>query len=99
MTHVLLTGAGFSHNWGGWLASEAFESLIGSQEIEAHPRHLLWTHNRRGGGFEAALAELKEQYDLRKDEATKKRLEDLEAEIVGMFNYINNAFEGIQFEP
>ena len=33
MTYILLTGAGFSRNWGGWLASEAFEYLIGCGEI------------------------------------------------------------------
>jgi hypothetical protein len=51
MGHVLLTGAGFSRNWGGWLANEAFEYLIGSPEIDDHIRHLLWTHKGRGGGF------------------------------------------------
>jgi hypothetical protein len=25
----MLTGAGFSRNWGGWLADEAFEYLLG----------------------------------------------------------------------
>jgi hypothetical protein len=29
MPHYLLTGAGFSRNWGGWLANEAFEYLLG----------------------------------------------------------------------
>jgi hypothetical protein len=32
MAHYLLTGAGFSYNWGGWLASEAFEYLLGAPE-------------------------------------------------------------------
>jgi hypothetical protein len=27
MPHILLTGAGFSRNWGGFLATEAFEFL------------------------------------------------------------------------
>jgi hypothetical protein len=30
MTFILLTGAGFSRNWGGLLADEAFEYLLGS---------------------------------------------------------------------
>jgi hypothetical protein len=30
MTRILLTGTEFSRNWGGWLASEAFEYLPGS---------------------------------------------------------------------
>src|SRR5215472_12747808 len=99
MSHVLLTGAGFSRNWGGWLASEAFEYLIGSPEIDDNIRDLLWRHKSRGGGFEEALAELQEQYTLRRNESTRKSLTDLQAAIVGMFNYMNHAFEGIKFEP
>src|SRR5579862_2453381 len=57
--HYLLLGAGFSRNWGGWVASEAFEYLLGSPEILADPqlRDLLWRH-QLGGGFEDALAEV-----------------------------------------
>jgi hypothetical protein len=32
MNPVVLLGAGFSRNWGGWLASEAFEYLLGSPQ-------------------------------------------------------------------
>ncbi|MEA2943355.1 MAG: hypothetical protein QOD09_3884 [Bradyrhizobium sp.] len=42
MAHYLLTGAGFSFNWGGWLASEAFEYLLGAPEIDGELRALLW---------------------------------------------------------
>ena len=28
MPNLLLIGAGFSRNWGGWLATEAFEHLL-----------------------------------------------------------------------
>jgi hypothetical protein len=38
MTHILLTGAGFSYNGGGWLASEAFEHLLGCTEIDQETR-------------------------------------------------------------
>jgi len=31
--HFLLTGAGFSRNWGGWLVNEAFEYLLGSKGV------------------------------------------------------------------
>jgi len=47
MTFILLTGAGFSRNWGGWLADEAFEYLIGCPEIDVHLRHLLWQSKRK----------------------------------------------------
>src|SRR5882724_13451012 len=56
MPHILLLGAGFSRNWGGWLADEAFEYLLGHQEIDDGLRQLLWKHKGKGG-FEAAVDE------------------------------------------
>ncbi len=66
MKAVILLGAGFSHNWGGWLAKQVFDYLIGSPEIRKHERlvKLLWQHNS-GGGFEDAIAEV--QRDFRSD--------------------------------
>jgi hypothetical protein len=59
MPRYLLIGAGFSRNWDGWVASEAFEYLLGCPEIraDARLRDLLWSHQEKGG-FEDALAEL-----------------------------------------
>lgn len=57
--HILLLGAGFSYNWGGWLASEAFEYLLGSPVLIDADRDLLWQHKK--DGFEAALAVLQKQ--------------------------------------
>ena len=59
MNYALLLGAGFSRNWGGWLADEAFEYLLGCRQINMPLRELLISHKRKGG-FEAALAELQE---------------------------------------
>ncbi len=98
MIFLLLTGAGFSRNWGGWLADEAFEYLLGSPEIDDNLRHLLWTSKTRGGGFEDALAELQEEYNRRKDAQSEKPLRDLQAAIVGMFNYMDQAFGQTPFE-
>lgn len=56
MNSILLVGAGFSYNWGGWLASEAFEYLLGVPTLDDSCRQLLWKHKR--DGFEAALAAL-----------------------------------------
>ena len=98
MTYVLLTGAGFSRNWGGWLATEAFEYLVGCPEIDDNLRHLLWTSKSNGGGFEDALAQLQQNYNHSKDEATKKPLEALQAGIVGMFTYMDQAFGQTPFE-
>ena len=41
MTNVLQTGAGFTRNWGGWLANEAFEYLLGRPEIGSELRQRL----------------------------------------------------------
>jgi hypothetical protein len=57
MPHILLLGAGFSRNWGGWLADEAFEYLLGHPRIDDGLRQLLWRYKGQGG-FEAALDEL-----------------------------------------
>jgi hypothetical protein len=59
MKHYLLIGAGFTRNWGGWLASEVFEYLLGDPAVIGNPelRRLLWQHQTKGG-FEAALDEL-----------------------------------------
>jgi hypothetical protein len=58
--HYLLTAAGFSANWGGWVANEVFEYLLGCPEVIQDPRlrDLLWRH-QASGGFEDSLAELK----------------------------------------
>jgi hypothetical protein len=54
MTHLLLTGAGFTRNWGGWLSSEIegdlLQRLRGNGEVH--------TRVREADGFEAALAAL-----------------------------------------
>ncbi len=58
MRYLLLLGAGFSRNWGGWLANEVFEYLLGTPEVLADDglRRHLWKH--RLGGFEDAINEL-----------------------------------------
>jgi hypothetical protein len=63
MPDYLLIGAGFSRNWGGWLASEAFEYLLGTPEVVNDPglRTRLWAHQSQGG-FEGALAELQAEF-------------------------------------
>jgi hypothetical protein len=74
MPHYLLTGAGFSRNWGGWLASEAFEYLLGASEIDAYLRRLLWSAKLRGEGFEGALSVVQSAYASSKSTENRKRL-------------------------
>jgi len=92
MADLLLIGAGFSRNWGGWLATEAFEYLLGSPEVVRDPnlRQLLWKHQEGGGGFEAALAEL--QQFTRDPEAVSEPLMGLQDAIKRMFDDMNSAF-------
>lgn len=90
MKHYLLLGAGFSRNWGGWLASEAFEYLLGDPAVVANGRlrTLLWKH-RTSSGFEGALDELQR--------GTQKYSKDDELQlrfaIQRMFEMMNAAFK------
>jgi hypothetical protein len=52
MPHYLLTGAGFSRNWGGWLANEVFEYLLADKDITAPIRTQLWRDKHSQGNFE-----------------------------------------------
>jgi hypothetical protein len=99
MTFILLTGAGFSRNWGGWLANEAFEYLLGCPELDAQLRHLLCQSKNSGGGFEDALAHLQEEYQRSKNAQSEKPLRDLQAALLGMFNSMNQSFQATSFEP
>jgi hypothetical protein len=89
--HYLLMGAGFSRNWGGWLADEAFDYLLGADEVRQSPalRALIWRH-REEGGFESALGELMREHTLGRADAAD--LVGLQAAIVGMFNQMNAGY-------
>lgn len=91
MANYLLIGAGFSRNWGGWLATEAFEYLLGCPEITCDQTlsKLLWRHQPQGG-FESALAELQSAYS-RDPGATEAALTGLQAAITQMFKDMNKA--------
>jgi hypothetical protein len=91
MTFILLTGAGFSYNWGGPLASEIFSQLLADKDIDDATRERLFT---APGGFEQALADLQ----LSTDPDDKKRHDALITAVVGIFNGMNNTFMQMQFE-
>lgn len=84
----MLTGAGFSRNWGGWLANEAFEYLLGCKELSDEVRNLLWVCFENKTGFEGALARLQKK-DSRADD-----LDALTAALRGMFDLMNSTFPG-----
>src|SRR5688572_18718193 len=97
MSLVLLTGAGFSRNWGGWLAKEVFEYLIGDATLTPSLKALLW--DRREEGFEAALNIL--QLSDRLEDADDLRR--LTASLAGMFDLMNDGYgaepAGLQVVP
>jgi hypothetical protein len=75
MTLILLTGAGFTRNWGGWLANEAFEYVLGREEVCNELRERLWKDKLDGQGFEDTLAKLqlnKQQGDTRAREMVQE---------------------------
>ena len=99
MGFVVLLGAGFSRNWGGWLASEAFEYLLSCPQVDADIRNLLWSC-RRKGGFEEALAELQADFARKADAQTEQRLTKLQDATLQMFADMDKAFAGLpSFEP
>ena len=97
MQYVVLLGAGFSRNWGGWLASEAFEYLLGTRELDARTKSVLWKYKDRGG-FEDALADLQDDLTKRKNADAGKRLELMQKAISQMFQDMDQAFADIEFE-
>jgi hypothetical protein len=96
MTQLLL-GAGFSHNWGGWLASEVFDYLLGAPGIavDAELRRLLWKH-RAFGGFEGAMEEL--QLTIDKDPNSQYRYASMLVAVDRMFRDMNAGLEAHAFE-
>lgn len=97
MNYVLLLGAGFSRNWGGWLASEAFEYLLGCSQIDAALSNLLWEH-KRIGGFESALASLQENQSRGGQRPPDPQLTNLQDAIRQMFKEMDEAFSLVPFE-
>ena len=89
MANILITGAGFSRNWGGWLANEAFEYLLGVDDLHPRVRRLLWDHKERKQGFEGV-------YTALKSAATNPTEQDIflqfDAAVSGMFHVMRGGF-------
>lgn len=99
MSHILLTGAGFSRIWGGWLASEAFEYLLGCAEMTPVILTELWRAKTNGSGFEGALDSLRGLHDKYKDERHATELKTFERMLEGMFGTMNSSYVSLIFEP
>ena len=88
MSHVALLGAGFSRNWGGWLATEVLGELLGRivNDREAYARL------RRNKNFEDTLAELQAEARTRGTPEAKTRLESFERAVMDTFADMNQIF-------
>jgi hypothetical protein len=95
--HILLTGAGFSKNWGGLLAGEFFSRLLGEEELDSKTRGLMF-EARRHGGFERVMAVLQAEHQALNTEDSKTRLHRFTAALLGIFNGMNNNFVYGPFE-
>lgn len=97
MRFVLLLGAGFSHNWGGWLASEVFEYLMGCKAIpeDAGLKRILLDHK---SAFEDALARVQAEYLRGRSGEAARRLEVLQSALGEMFADMDAGFQRRQFE-
>lgn len=92
MSHILLLGAGFSRNWGGLLADEVFDDLIGQSEVaqDEYLKTLLWKH-RTAGGFESALEDAQVAFAANPATAALS-LQRLQSAIFNTFERMNRAF-------
>jgi len=94
--HFLLTGAGFSYNWGGYLAREAFDYLLGVTETDEDLRRLLWADQALG--FEATLARLQKQYVENYTPQVERDLRNMTGAVQRMFGDMWLAFGQSKFD-
>jgi hypothetical protein len=97
--HLLLTGAGFSYNWGGYLASEAFEFLLSVTDGDDDLRSLLWREHQNHLGFEDILAKLQREFAAEWTAQREQDLRNLTSAVQRMFGSMTLAFSQTPFEP
>lgn len=93
--HVLLLGAGFSRNWGGWLASEIIGELCGRLRSAPDIVRLLL----RKRNFEDVLSQLQQEARVG-DQQANRGLAHLEQAVLDTFTDMNTAFAklgGLEF--
>ena len=99
MSRFLLLGAGFTRNWGGPLASEMFNLLIGLKPINQMPvlREALVRHRDRGG-FEAAIGEIQAEYERSRSPQSLAHLRGFQDAIAEVFSDLDTALSNATFE-
>jgi hypothetical protein len=99
MKHIALLGAGFSRNWGGLFADDAFGHLIGAPEVQDNAAiRTALLQRKDNGGFEAALSDMQGAYLHSKGATEKANLDQLQAAIRGMFLDMDRGFAARNFE-
>jgi hypothetical protein len=89
MPHILLLGAGFSRNWGGWLAREIGDALLQRVAGDQYLRDIL----NRSPAFEDALSIL--QGEAASSAQGKDRLAKFEDAISYVFDQMNRSYAGL----
>jgi hypothetical protein len=89
----LLTGAGFTRNWGGPLVSEVFNYLVATPTLTARVRKMLWDAVD-SGGYESVLDKLQ----LSSAPQDKEDLRVLETALVSMFNKLRYVMQPLDFD-
>ena len=98
MKHFLLLGAGFSRNWGGWLADEVGNYLLSRSSVRNNPTVRAAIGRHVNAGFEAALSEFQEVYRREKSAAAKRDVDDMQTAVLQMFQTMDEAFRETPFE-
>ena len=96
--HILLTGAGFSYNWGGYLAKETFDYLLGVTEPDEQLRQLLWAHRANGWLFETTLAVLRKEYEEKPYGQVEQNYGNMLTAVKRMFGDMWLAFKQSSFD-
>ncbi|RLJ64657.1 hypothetical protein [Sulfurisoma sediminicola] len=88
MSHIALLGAGFSRNWGGWLAAEVLGELLSrvANDRETYSRL------RNSGNFEDTLAEFQAEARTRASAEATARLAAFEQAVMATFTDMNQVF-------
>jgi SIR2-like protein len=90
---VLLTGAGFSKNWGGFVAREITNALM--SRLQNNP-HLLGALNR--ANFEDVLSQVQSEYLATRTTENQNRLNAMQEALSDVFRRMNVHFASRQFE-
>jgi hypothetical protein len=90
---VLLTGAGFSKNWGGIVAREVTNALM--SRLQNNP-YLLQALNR--GNFEDVLSQVQSEYLATRTAENQDRLNAMQEALSDVFGRMNVHFAARQFE-